>query len=66
MTKIYLRNDYQKQYCERITAEIIAAIGDIISDDASDEDFLAAQSMVYAIIRREYVEIDMQKKEKTN
>lgn len=63
MNKIYLRNDYKKQYCEALTGEILAALDDLIDQNTSDDSFLKAHKRVYDIINREYVEIENQKKE---
>ena len=65
MNKKYLRNDYKVQYCTALTGEILAALDDLIDQDAEDDKFLKAHDRVYNIIKREYVELEDQKKEST-
>jgi len=48
-------------YSEALTAEIFAAIADIIPDNTTDKAFLEAQSKVRAIIAREYIEVEDRK-----
>jgi len=45
-------------YIEKLTAEILACLDDLFSDDMDDEGFLKGQERVRAIITREYVEVD--------
>ncbi len=44
-------------YIENLTAEILACLDDLLSDDMDDNDFLNGQKRVRAIIAREYVDI---------
>jgi len=50
-------DDIKGKYIEALTAEILATLDDLLSDDMDDDDFLNGQERVRAIIAREYVDI---------
>jgi len=65
-TKTLPHNSHAKQkitgnlkgtYIENLTAEILATLDDLLSDDMDDNDFLNGQERVRTIIAREYVDI---------
>jgi len=49
-------NDIKGKYIEALTAEILATLDDLLSDDMDDNDFLNGQERVRTIITREYVD----------
>jgi len=53
-------NTLKGKYIEALTAEILACMDDLLSDDLDDSDFLDGQKRIRAIIAREYVDIQSQ------